>query len=224
MLSRQDELLKSIVEEYIKTAQPVGSKLIVDKYLTDFSSATVRNDMAELEEMGLICQPHTSAGRIPTAEGYKKFVENYVDLNQTLNTKEQEKIIALLSFKEGEEKIKLLAKILAEKSGLAIFVGFSASNVYYTGLSNIFLQNEFKDLNLIYHISTVVDHLDEVLQKIYNNKDATVEIKIGHENPFARDCSTVFTKIKNVLLGVVGPMRMNYQKNVELINFTRNII
>jgi heat-inducible transcriptional repressor len=74
LTERQKFLLGLIVQEYVETAQPVSSKRLVEKYNLDFSTATVRNEMAALDEAGLIRQPHTSAGRVPTEEGYRLFV------------------------------------------------------------------------------------------------------------------------------------------------------
>src|SRR5579884_1207118 len=73
---RKLEVLKAIVEDYVQTREPVGSKALVERHRLGVSSATVRNDMAALEEDGLIAQPHTSAGRIPTDKGYRMFVDN----------------------------------------------------------------------------------------------------------------------------------------------------
>ena len=72
---RKLEVLRVVIEDYIATEEPVGSKMIVDRYNLGVSSATVRNDMAVLEEDGLIVQPHTSAGRVPTDKGYRLFVD-----------------------------------------------------------------------------------------------------------------------------------------------------
>lgn len=229
MHPRQKEIFKDIMEEYIKTALPVGSNLIADKYKIDVSSATIRNDMMELEDAGYIFQPHISAGRVPTEYGYKKFVAEQVDLTKELNQKEKEEIIKNIkdiAVRDGdnensEQKIKNLAKVLAEKSGLSVVVGFKENDVYYTGLSNLFSQPEFQDVNLVCNLSLVIDHLDEVMQKIYQQVNDQIEIKIGRDNPLAHDCSAVMTKIKETLIGIVGPMRMNYQKNVELINFIK---
>lgn len=74
MGERQEELLKEIVETYIQTFRPVGSKSLVDKF--KLSSATIRNDMAELEELGYLEKEHTSSGRIPSEAGYKYYVNN----------------------------------------------------------------------------------------------------------------------------------------------------
>ena len=72
---RKLTVLRAIVEDYVSTTEPVGSKSLVDRHHFDVSPATIRNDMAVLEELGLIAQPHTSAGRIPTDKGYRLFVD-----------------------------------------------------------------------------------------------------------------------------------------------------
>ena len=73
---RQRNILSIIIEQYVSTARPVASEHIVNSYGLNVSSATVRNDMVELERAGLIMQPHTSAGRVPSDRGYRYFVEN----------------------------------------------------------------------------------------------------------------------------------------------------
>ena len=78
LTSRQKLILTLIIHEHIHTAQPVGSKTLVEKYDLSMSSATVRNEMAYLTDVALLRQPHTSAGRVPTEEGYRFFVGNLV--------------------------------------------------------------------------------------------------------------------------------------------------
>src|SRR5437870_3267106 len=73
---RQRDLLRAVIREYIATAQPVASAALVRKYRLDLSSATVRNELATLEEFGLLTHPHTSAGRVPTDLGYRYFIES----------------------------------------------------------------------------------------------------------------------------------------------------
>src|SRR3954467_2827398 len=72
---RKLDVLRAIVEDYVSTNEPVGSKTLVDRHQLGVSSATVRNDMATLEEEGYITQPHTSAGRVRTDKGYRLFVD-----------------------------------------------------------------------------------------------------------------------------------------------------
>ncbi|MGQ0679520.1 MAG: heat-inducible transcriptional repressor HrcA [Actinomycetota bacterium] len=77
MDARKAAIMRAIVREYVKTGQPVASKTLVDRYRLQVSAATIRNDMGVLEELGYIVQPHTSAGRIPTDQGYRWFVDNW---------------------------------------------------------------------------------------------------------------------------------------------------
>ncbi|MGN1327165.1 MAG: heat-inducible transcriptional repressor HrcA [Clostridia bacterium] len=79
--NRKKKILQAIVEEYIETAEPVSSKTLVEKHGIDYSSATIRNDMAELEKIGLIDKPHTSSGRVPSAQGYRYYVDELVNYN-----------------------------------------------------------------------------------------------------------------------------------------------
>ena len=72
-------ILRAVIEEYVTTAQPVGSQALVERYRLGVSSATVRNILAELEMAGLLGHPHTSAGRVPTDAGYRFYVESIVD-------------------------------------------------------------------------------------------------------------------------------------------------
>jgi heat-inducible transcriptional repressor len=89
LTARRQRVLHHIVQEYVATAQPVASDLIARKYEADVSSATVRNDMAFLEDVGLIAQPHTSAGRVPTDRGYRHFVEWLMASDPGLSLPEQ---------------------------------------------------------------------------------------------------------------------------------------
>jgi heat-inducible transcriptional repressor len=111
---RQRAILGIIVEEYVNTARPVASEQIVSNYRVNVSSATVRNDMAELERLGLIVQPHTSAGRIPTDRGYRYFVSNHMHPS-ALPLDEQRKIRHQFHQVEldADEWVKLAASVLS---------------------------------------------------------------------------------------------------------------
>src|SRR5213080_5211205 len=86
--SRRQAVLATIIDEYLVTGEPVGSHVISDKFshAPGWSSATIRNVMAELEELGLLEQPHTSAGRIPTDRGYRHYVDNMLDSTRLSKT------------------------------------------------------------------------------------------------------------------------------------------
>lgn len=80
MTERKEKILAAVVEKYIQTGEPVGSKALLDSIGLSVSSATVRNEMADLSEMGYLEQPHTSAGRIPSSQGYRYYVEHLMTL------------------------------------------------------------------------------------------------------------------------------------------------
>ncbi len=82
---RKKKILQLVVDDYISTAQPVSSKSITEKYLTDISSATVRSELAQLEELGYLSQPHTSSGRVPSIEAYKLYVGELMDKSKLTN-------------------------------------------------------------------------------------------------------------------------------------------
>src|SRR3954465_4155418 len=89
--NRKRKLLQAVIYQYVRTAKPVGSQVIVDKYNFGLSSATVRGLLVDLEKEGFLIQPHTSAGRIPTDKGYRFYVDSLLEI-QTLAASEEERI------------------------------------------------------------------------------------------------------------------------------------
>ena len=86
---RKMKILKAVVKDYIETAEAVGSRTISKKHNLGVSAATIRNEMADLEELGYLVQPHTSAGRVPTEKGYKLYVDLLMGTNE-LNDSDKE--------------------------------------------------------------------------------------------------------------------------------------
>ena len=114
MASRQLEILKAIVDEYVATEEPVGSKTIASRAGLGISPATIRNEMAVLEDAGLITQPHTSAGRIPTNKGYRVFVDQLDQIKPLSNAERK----AIENFLDGasdlDDVISRTVRLLAQ--------------------------------------------------------------------------------------------------------------
>jgi heat-inducible transcriptional repressor len=120
---RQKLILTLVIRDYIETAQPVGSQSLVDKFGLDFSSATVRNDMAALTEAGYLRQPHTSAGREPTEEGYRYFVSQLMGQTELPeNTKRTITHQFYQSRQDVDQWMRLAASVLAHQSQAASLV------------------------------------------------------------------------------------------------------
>ncbi len=105
---RKQKILAAIVELHIESGEPVGSKVLVEKLDMSISSATIRNEMSELSSLGLLEQPHTSSGRIPSHTGYRYYVDNLMN-NYELNDSQRKRIDTDISFNEGDPE-KLLEK------------------------------------------------------------------------------------------------------------------
>ncbi len=123
LTERQERILALVVREYISRPEPVGSKHLAERFLTNVSSATIRNDMAVLEELGLLAAPHTSAGRVPTEAGYRYFVKRLLDEGE-LPAEEQKSIADAFSRapNDPEEWMRLAASTLARASRVAALV------------------------------------------------------------------------------------------------------
>ncbi|MEA3398612.1 MAG: hypothetical protein U9R06_02605 [Patescibacteria group bacterium] len=223
MDERKELILNTIIKEHIKTGAPVGSGVLVKNYKLNISPATVRNEMISLEEEGYIVQPHTSAGRIPTERAYRSYLENIKEVK--LGNKEAANLEKV--FKKNDEiSFKGAAKILSQISGNAVFWAFHKHNLYYTGISNLLQQPEFRELDLLYGISAIIDRMDEVIADLFDSIGAEPQILLGSENPFGDFCGTVFVKYqandKIGLFGILGPIRMDYAKDLSLIKFINN--
>ena len=225
---RKAALLEAVVAEHIRTAEPVGSKLLAKKYGFSVSSATVRNTLAALEQEGYLTHPHTSAGRVPTIKGYRYYVTHCL-AEKPLAKKERETIEerCVKNSENNRLRVKELARAVAEVAHEAILVGFTPDDVYYTGLSYLLAQPEFSDHDCALTMSHVFDRLDETMAEFAPSVHDDFAIAIGDENPFGNDTSVVvvrYGKEGDQLFGILGPTRMDYAANTALAKYAREII
>ena len=208
MNNRSEKLLKNIVDIYTKTASPVGSKALTEDFKV--SSATIRNEMNELEKQGYIAQPHTSAGRIPTITGYRFYLDNLLNI-KAVNSKEQQELKQAY-----KSDIRDLAKLLVDKTSLATIVGFAPNDLYFTGLFNLFSQPEFEDYRMVLSMSQVVDSLEKAIADIYPNVNKP-QVLLAGDSVFSEHCSLVATTLPSKeLLAILGPVRMDYARVLGL--------
>jgi len=224
--TRQETIFSYVVESYIKTAEPVGSKRLCDEYGLDCSSATVRAELLDLEQKGFLAQPHTSAGRIPTEQGYRYYVEHLLD-EQKLSSKEENQLQeAWSAAQDFEARVKGLAKRIAELAYNTVIVAYSPQNVYYTGIKNLFSQPEFEEFAFVTSISAILDELDEHIDDLFAHGATSTEVLIGKDNPLGTRCSAIITRLPATdgLLTLLGPMRMDYGRNINLVNSAKEVV
>lgn len=225
LTTRQKQLFGIVVNSFISSAVPVGSKFLSETNDLRISSATIRNEMRFLEEQGLIEQPFTSAGRVPTEKGYQYYVDNILDRQKPLSKKFQDVFQSSFQGNSFEDRVKNLAKCIASFSRASVAVGFSRRNTYYTGISHLFENPEFSDYDFARSISSVVDTLEDSMDVFFDTISDDIEIYVGSNNPLHPQCAALVGRMKKkMLFGIFGPMRMDYQKNYEAVSFIRQLI
>lgn len=219
MKERVAELLKLVVEQYIETAQPIGSKFLVEAGELDVSGATIRNELKDLEDAGYLTHPHTSAGRVPTEQGYRYYIDHImVPSDASVQTKQS--MDGVLDTTSSDDVIKTIGKIVSAEIHNAVIVAFHPSRVYYTGISYLFSQPEFHDAQMTVTVSSIFDHCEEQIDAVYDAvPNGEVRILLGKENPLGRLCGMVAVRAGDMLFSVLGPMRMDYKKTYGLVDF-----
>ncbi len=221
MTQRQEKILRAVVEEYAEVASPVGSQLLAKIF--NVSSATIRSEMAELERLGFIKQPHTSAGRIPTDKGYRHYVNQATEADQ--NHAPSGSSRALTARIGGgsvpERAIKNTVDTLVELTQ-NLGVATIGNQLYMSGLSNLFGQPEFINSGQVKEVAKLLDNLEPWLREAAPNKPLSVYI--GHENPIGRNsgCSLIISKFRSPysdksFIGVLGPTRQSYKEVMGLV-------
>lgn len=233
MNERQSRLLKAIIDEFISTAIPVGSKQIVEKGYFDVSGATVRNEMQILAEEGFIVQPHTSSGRIPTAQGYRMYVREHV--KPTTHEKQVRKQFDVLRQqymqRKDQEFVYDAVAMLSRMTPNVVFATVPhKERVFYLGLCNVLRQPEFlADPRMASGIAEVLEESFSTLLDSFEI-DNTVRYYIGEDNAFEQisSCSVMLTSYSvrgtEGAIGILGPMRMDYSYNTVALDLIADMI
>lgn len=226
LTERQQELLHALVQEYVKTAQPVGSASLAG-YGFGVSSATIRNELAVLEEEGYIAQPHTSAGRVPLEKGFRFVVADLMEKKEFLK-KPAPAIQRPEATGDAESMTKRVARDLAETAGGAVIVSFGPRRVYTTGFSELMNQPEFEEYEQMLQMAQLIDHMDEVVGDVFSRATPEISIWIGSENPWSPACAAVVTRYSmrsaDGIIGLLGPLRMNYERNYSLLKIAKETL
>lgn len=221
MTERQQRILAAIIEQYAEVASPVGSSLLAKVF--NVSSATIRAEMAELERLGFITQPHTSAGRVPTDEGYRYYVNQVSEAENKVERGRASRALTARVESGGlpERTIRNAVDTLVELThnlGLATI----GDQLYMSGLSNLFGQPEFMNGNQVQQVASLLDNLEPWLREAAPNEPLSVYI--GRENPIGRSAgaSLIISRFRSPYsdrsyIGVLGPTRQQYRDVMSLV-------
>ncbi|MDD5495935.1 MAG: hypothetical protein PHP46_02395 [Candidatus Omnitrophica bacterium] len=224
---REASVLVIIIRCYIDTAEPVSSRFVSRKL--NFSSATIRNVMSDLEEKGFITHPYTSAGRMPTDKGYRFYIDSLMKIRaineHTARAVNEQYCRTIRSIEGLLEQTSHLVSTLTNYVGVSLFP--QNEKVYLDGASHIIEQPEFKDFKKLYSLLKCLEKKAEILQLLSSDiEDNKVTVRIGKETKLSdlSDCSIVTRgyKMKGKTMGslsVIGPKRMVYDKVIPTVEF-----
>lgn len=227
LTQRQIDILKSIIEEYILTAQEVSSNQLIKRYNYDISSATIRNEMAALMEKGYLAKSHFSSGRIPTDLAFRMYVQDVVKKNGVEDPAVRNEI-----FKKRFDEQSLVDEVLSVLSDNIVGASFliKGNQLRYYGLSRLMRYQELREVYIMERLMDLLE--DQILLKTilskYNTND--VGLIIGQELGIddLADCSLAYTTVgligDNAYFGVIGPRRVDYAKMLNLIKSIRKAI
>ncbi len=233
MNERQIKIFVAVIEEYTKTGLPVGSSVLVDKYGFEVSAATLRNDMVQLESEGLLHQPHTSAGRIPTDKGYRYFVEDIMSERELSKKEQQSMQKELLQLRAQNSRLtRTTAKLLSTLSGYVAISGVPCKDDFSKcGLQTLLSNIDADEMDEVCALAESLDYIDERCDELMLElSDGETKIFIGGDNPISKtkNYSMVVSQYERGgekgIVALIGPKNMSYDKNKSLIDYVKKML
>ena len=237
---RKKKILTAIIEDYSRNAEPISSRCLSKRRGLKVSPATIRNEMADLEDAGYIMQPHTSAGRIPSDKGYRYYVDELMRA-KSLSQKEIEFIkehykkigndvediimetLKILSSLSHYATVAVTPRIFRSGSGAK---SYSRERVYSDGITNILRFPEFNEVSHAYSLLELLEQKDtlaEILKEYATPNE--ISIKIGKENRLKglKEMSVITTTYEyhesfSGTIGLIGPTRMFYDRASAVVS------
>lgn len=239
---RQREVLHAVIREHITSARPVGSAELVRRYRMGVSPATVRNELAALEDLGLLTHPHTSSGRVPTDLGYRFFIEA---LMPQPDIREDERVTLSHQFRQADpdtdEWLRLAASTLARLTAEAAIATYDrpleahevtwSRVIHYEGIEQILAQPELREGERVRHVFALLHDrqlLSRVLPGSLGAGDVAVSIGTEHAIEPLRAFSLVVGRYGHGdavgYVGVLGPTRMDYHRTIGAVRYVGTLM
>jgi heat-inducible transcriptional repressor len=225
--ARRSAVLRAVVTDHIRTGEPVGSGALARRHPLGVSPATIRNEMARLEELGYLTHPHTSAGRIPTDVGYRFYVDS-LPRRSEVAPKIRRAIVDLFqaSPPDPDEAVLLASSLLSRLTGYgAVSQPVASEHVIVRGVANLAREAAFDRREVLERLFDALEEEETIVPflRALAGQGAVV-VRIGRENPLAamRQASLVVAAYRVRgrpigALGVVGPTRMQYPQAMSVV-------
>ncbi|MBL7078475.1 hypothetical protein ISS42_02360 [Candidatus Shapirobacteria bacterium] len=236
LTSRQINILKAVVEEFIETAEPVGSESLEKKHNFGVCPATLRNEMAKMAQVGYLSKPHSSSGRLPTSMALKYYVRE-------LMTPKKLSVAEEVGMKEKvwEKKhdfnslLKEATRELSKRSRKMAMSATSQGGTYFSGMAHLLDEPEFLDIDVARMALELVDRVDYWLRIMDSLASSPIDagearLLIGHDlgEALLEPCGFVFQEYETGpykgIIGVMGPARQRYCEVVPMVNYFAQLI
>jgi len=225
MTERQIAILATIIEQYAEIAAPVGSVTLAK--LFGVSSATIRSEMAKLEEMGFIAQPHTSSGRVPTDQGYRFYVNTLTEAQNNEVPQPLDRSARAIDARvntHGDRADRAIRSAVDSLVDLTQNLGLATigDELYMSGMGNLFSQPEFMSGTHTQAVARLLDNLEPWLREAAPNEP--LNVYIGAENPIGKTsgATLIISRFRSPYsdrsyIGVLGPTRQSYGRVMRLV-------
>jgi len=233
LTARQTQILKSLIDEYIETADAVGSESLDKKYSLGVSPATIRNEMFYLTKLGYLRQLHTSAGRVPTPKAMKFYVDQLMEEKQMSLTDEvKAKEEVWDSRQDLDNLLEETTRALASRTKNLAVAATDEGKIWHAGYANIFTNPEFSNLEVCANLFSLLEEA-EMIHELFFEKSigaSSIELLFGEELgwPGLYPIGVVTTHFKvlgkNGALGVIGPLRLSYPTVIPVLKYFKNLI
>lgn len=230
---RQLQIIKAIVEEHTETGEPVGSETLDKKYSLGISPATIRNEMVVLTKKGLLQQPHTSAGRIPSNLALRLYIKDLMEEKDLSVADEVSVKERIWDYRHKTNRLlKEATRVLAEKSHSLAVAATDEGDLFHSGHAHILDLPEFYNIEVARTILSVIDDFEQMFsffKKDYTNE--IVHILLGDELgiEYLIPVSLVYTHFElpnksKGSFGVIGPTRLDFSSVIPLVRYFGRVI
>jgi len=233
LTQRQVDILKAIIEEFTNSAKPVGSVTLEAKYRLGVSPATLRNEMAALEEKGYLAQPHTSAGRIPTPIAVKFYVRELMKERELSVAEEVAVKERVWDYRfDSDSLLRAATRVLAERSKTLSVAATQEGRTYHSGYAHLLSFPEFYNIEITRQVFQLLDQTQSLLDLFSRSSGAQpVRLLVGSSELGVVDfepvgCIFADFQVGNQKgsLGIIGPFRQAYDRNIPLVRYVTNLV
>lgn len=232
MTPRQRKILEAIINEFMESAEAVGSLAISEKYNLGVSPATIRSEMADLVRQGYITMSHSSSGRVPTTTGIRYYINELMGSEDPNYIEEIEIARRIFESRFAKEKLVKQSVNVAAEISRCLSIALLEDVNFVAGVSDLIRYPEFQDVEKLKSLLAILENyqiMSNLFSKVYRDSEKGVKIIIGEETEIESmsNCGVVFDTFtvhggEQGVFAIIGPSRMNYAKVIPLVNLITN--